>query len=143
MPDTASVMPRRSGHLLRHTAEEMPMIRPKITAQIMATTVSHSVGQKRAPIFGDRALAADGTAEVALGGIDEEVHELLRQRLVQAEVGTHQRDRLVVGLGAGRQACRIARQQVHEQETSTATSSSVGIRPNRRLMTKENMMLSE
>lgn len=50
MPDTASVMPRRSGQRLRQTAETMPMIMPKATDQTMLAIVSHSVGMKRSAI---------------------------------------------------------------------------------------------
>ena len=42
MPDTASVMPSRSGHLLRYTAETMPMAMPKITKSDAVTSISPS-----------------------------------------------------------------------------------------------------
>ncbi|MNR13483.1 hypothetical protein D3C85_1298910 [compost metagenome] len=50
MPDTASVMPRRSGQRLRHTADTIPMIMPKETDQTMLASVSHRVGMKRSAI---------------------------------------------------------------------------------------------
>ncbi len=53
MPDTASVMPMRSGHWLRYTAETMPMPMPKITAHTMLVTVSITVGKKRSAISVD------------------------------------------------------------------------------------------
>jgi hypothetical protein len=53
MPDTASVMPSRSGHLLRYTAETMPMPMPKITAHTMLVMVSITVGKKRSAISVD------------------------------------------------------------------------------------------
>src|SRR6218665_1024943 len=53
MPDTASVMPMRSGHWLRYTAETMPMPMPKITAHTMLVMVSITVGKKRSPISVD------------------------------------------------------------------------------------------
>ena len=50
MPDTASVMPTRSGQRLRQTADRMPMTRPKATDHAMLATVSQNVGMKRSPI---------------------------------------------------------------------------------------------
>ena len=50
MPETASVMPRRSGHLLRKTAEMTPITRPKTTDQTIDVSVSQRVGPKRSPI---------------------------------------------------------------------------------------------
>ena len=50
MPDTASVIPRRSGHLLRYTAEMMPIPMPNTTDQAMLEMVSSRVGMKRSPI---------------------------------------------------------------------------------------------
>ena len=40
MPETASVMPMRSGQRLRYTADTMPMPMPNITAHTMLVTVS-------------------------------------------------------------------------------------------------------
>src|SRR5690606_4323957 len=53
IPDTASVMPRRSGHRLRNTAEKMPMVMPNSTDQAMLTSVNSSVGMKRSAISVD------------------------------------------------------------------------------------------
>lgn len=50
MPETANVMPSRSGQRLRQTAEATPRPMPMITDQIMLTSVSHRVGMKRLPI---------------------------------------------------------------------------------------------
>jgi len=50
MPDTASVMPRRSGQRLRQTADTIPMIMPKVTDHAMLAIVSHRVGMKRSEI---------------------------------------------------------------------------------------------
>ncbi len=50
MPDTASVMPRRSGQRLRQTADTMPTPMPKTTDQAIAHTVSQNVGAKRSAI---------------------------------------------------------------------------------------------
>ena len=50
MPDTASVMPTRSGQRLRHTADTMPIAMPKTTDHSMLHTVSQNVGMKRSPI---------------------------------------------------------------------------------------------
>ena len=50
MPDTASVMPSRSGHRLRHTADTMPIAMPISTDHTMLQTVSQNVGMKRSAI---------------------------------------------------------------------------------------------
>ena len=53
IPEIANVMPRRSGHRLRHTAEQTPIVMPTRTDQIMLQTVSQSVGEKRSAISVD------------------------------------------------------------------------------------------
>jgi hypothetical protein len=48
--------------------------------------------------------------------LHEEVGELLRHRLIQPEIGTHQRNGRLIRFGTGRETRRIAGQQMHEQE---------------------------
>ena len=50
MPETASVIPSRSGQRLRHTADTMPIAMPISTDHSMLQIVSQSVGMKRSPI---------------------------------------------------------------------------------------------
>src|SRR5690349_11076687 len=53
MPDTASVMPTRSGQRLRYTADTMPIAMPNSTDHAMLHSVSQNVGMKRSLISVD------------------------------------------------------------------------------------------
>ncbi len=100
-----------------HTAESTPMSRPKMVAQIMAKTVSQTVGIRRSPISvmtGRRVLMDN--AEIALQGIAREAHILLPQRPFESEGLAHSRHVLRRGIHARDQPRGIARQQMDEGE---------------------------
>ena len=134
MPDTASVMPRRSGQRLRHTADTMPMIMPITTDHDIAAIVSQSVGMKRSPIsVRDGTLGAQRLAEVAVQHACRKAEELLRQRLVEAEILAHQRDRFGVASAPAARRAGSPGSRCTNRNTSTPTISSVGSSPSRRL----------
>src|SRR6218665_420631 len=110
MPDTASVMPMRSGHWLRYTAETMPMPMPKITAHTMLVMVSITVGKKRSPI------SVDTGRRVRIEVPKSPCSMWLKQRLVQPELRAHHGHGLLVGALAGGKARRVAGEHVDEQE---------------------------
>ena len=90
---------------------------PITTAHTMLVSVSNSVGMKRSAIswLTGRLLRVE-MPKSPCAMRHEEVDELLRHRLVETEVGAHQRDGRLVRFGTGGEPRRIARQQMHEQE---------------------------
>ena len=131
MPDTASVMPTRSGQRLRHTADRMPIAMPITTAHTMLATVSRNVGLKRSAIsaptgpLGARRACRSRRARCA----GNEAHELLRQRLVEAEVLAHQFDGRVVASAPAASRAGSPGNRCTNMKTSTATMARVGRRP--------------
>ena len=73
-----------------------------------------------ADLDADGTLGAQRSAEVAVHDAGDEAQELLRQRLVEAQILAHQRDRFRRRVGAGGKARRIAGQQMDEQEGQRA-----------------------
>ena len=121
MPDTASVMPSRSGQRLRQTADSVPITMPIVTDHAIAADGQPERRQEALGDFGaDGALGAQRLAEVAVQHAARETDELLGQRLVEPEVLAHQRDGLGRRVRARSQARRIAGQQMHEHEHQDA-----------------------
>ena len=77
-------------------------------------------GQTVANFGDDRLPRGERLAEVALRQVADIVDELLRQRFVEAQILTHQRDRFGRRVGARGEPRRVARQQVNEHEHQQA-----------------------
>ena len=117
MPETASVIPRRSGARFRQTAEAMPMPIPNTTDHAMLAMVSSRVGMKRSPISTD-------TGRLERIDVPKSPRSALRKKRANCRCSGRSsprscrtmRDRKLVRFRTGRQPRRIAGQQVHEPE---------------------------
>ncbi len=135
MPDTASVMPRRSGQRLRHTADTTPMSMPITTDHDMAASVSQKVGMKRSRTSVEAGrLVRQRNTEVASQRAAREAQELLRKRAIEPEVLAHQPppSRASHPVPAASRAGSPG-SKCTNMNTSTPTISSVGRSPSRRL----------
>ena len=134
MPDTASVIPSRSGQRLRQTAESVPMSMPIATDHAIATSVSHKVGMKRSPISvltgrfvrSDRPKSPRRTPPLKRRNCSGS--DLSRPRSARTRA-------TVSGFASGPAARRAGSpgSRCTNRNTSTPTSARVGIRPSRRL----------
>ncbi|MDT4850459.1 hypothetical protein FQZ97_846110 [compost metagenome] len=134
MPETASVMPSRSGHRLRHTAEPMPITMPNTTAHAIDATVSSSVGMKRSPI-------SSLTGRLVRSELPNSPRIALEKKLTNCSGSGRSRPRslrtssTVAESASGPAASRAGSpgSRWTNRNTSTATISSVGITPSTRL----------
>ena len=127
MPDTASVMPTRSGQRLRHTADTTPIAMPMSTDHSMLHTVSQNVGMKRSAIFRHRPMLPDRSGRNPKHAAENARNCCGNGRSRPRSLRTARRPRDRVR--ARRKPRRIAGQQVDEQEYEEATASRTGMVP--------------
>src|SRR6266545_4762756 len=134
MPETASVMPTRSGQRLRHTADSIPIARPNTTDHTMLVMVSQNVGMKRSPISvaTSRFVRSERPKSPRTAPVAKRTNCSGSGRSSPRSLRTSE---TVSGVASGPAARRAGSpgSRCRNMNTSTATIRSVGTRPARRL----------
>ena len=134
MPDTASVMPTRSGQRLRQTADSTPIAMPIVTDHAMLQTVSQNVGMKRSAI-------SVATGRLVRSDVPKSQRTTPVRKRTNCSGSERSRPRslrtssTVSGVASGPAARRAGSpgSRWTKPNTSSPTISSVGTRPSRRL----------